>query len=283
MTSLSKKKSLVSLLISDVDGTLVTRDKVVTPQTKTAVSRLRAAGIAFSIASSRPVLGLKQLILDLEINIAVGALNGGVIIRPDLSVISSRHLQRRTVVRALELFREHGLSAWLYTEADWFILDSQNPQVEREAWVVQFNPTVCNSFDPLLDRTVKIVGVSSGHELKPDLAETIRNALPCNTAVTRSDADSLDVTHHHATKGCVVEFLSRNIRIPMQAIATIGDMPNDVSMFNRGGISIAMGNAEKEVQAQATFVTSTNDEDGFSKAVGSFVLPDHALALAEWR
>jgi hydroxymethylpyrimidine pyrophosphatase-like HAD family hydrolase len=93
----------------------------------------------------------------------------------------------------------------------------------------------------------------------------------------------LDVTHRHATKGRVVEFLSRNMRIPRRSIATIGDMANDVSMFKRGGVSIAMGNADKEVQAQATFVTSANDEDGFSHAIGSFVLPDHALAWTEWR
>src|SRR4029450_11383347 len=97
MTPLSKQPPLISLVLSDVDGTLVTRDKVVTTQTRVAVSRLRAAGIAFSIASSRPAQGLKRLISDLDINIPVGALNGGVIIRPDLSVISSRRLPERTV------------------------------------------------------------------------------------------------------------------------------------------------------------------------------------------
>ncbi len=71
----------------------------------------------------------------------------------------------------------------------------------------------------------------------------------------------------------MVDFLSRSLGIPAEEIATIGDMPNDVMMFEKSGLSIAMGNASPQVQAQANFVTLSNEEDGFAHAMEKFVLP----------
>jgi hydroxymethylpyrimidine pyrophosphatase-like HAD family hydrolase len=69
-----------------------------------------------------------------------------------------------------------------------------------------------------------------------------------------------------------VRFLSERYGIQEEEIATIGDMPNDVLMFARSGLSIAMGNAHREVQRAARQVTSSNDEDGFAHAVERFIL-----------
>jgi hydroxymethylpyrimidine pyrophosphatase-like HAD family hydrolase len=80
-------------------------------------------------------------------------------------------------------------------------------------------------------------------------------------------------THPEANKGGVVEFLSKRLHIPTEEIATIGDMPNDVMMFGKSGLSIAMGNASPQVQAQANFVALSNEEDGFAYAMEKFVLP----------
>ena len=74
------------------------------------------------------------------------------------------------------------------------------------------------------------------------------------------------------TKGGVVTYLSHTLQIPPEQIATLGDMPNDVLMFEKSGMSIAMGNASAEVQAQANFVTASNAEEGFATAIDRFIL-----------
>ena len=61
--------------------------------------------------------------------------------------------------------------------------------------------------------------------------------------------------------------LSRLLGVPPIEIATIGDMPNDVQMFERSGISIAMANAGGDVRNAAAFVTSSNTEEGFAMAM----------------
>ena len=80
------------------------------------------------------------------------------------------------------------------------------------------------------------------------------------------------MTHPAANKGSVVDFLSAVYLIPTSSIATIGDMPNDVLMFEKSGMSIAMGNASKQVQEEANFVSHTNEEEGFAHAMEEFVL-----------
>jgi hydroxymethylpyrimidine pyrophosphatase-like HAD family hydrolase len=87
----------------------------------------------------------------------------------------------------------------------------------------------------------------------------------------------LDVTHPKANKGEVISALSTLLTIPPAQIATIGDMPNDVLMFERSGVSIAMANASAEVQHAAKFVTKSNTEEGFALAMEWFVLGARAV------
>jgi hydroxymethylpyrimidine pyrophosphatase-like HAD family hydrolase len=81
------------------------------------------------------------------------------------------------------------------------------------------------------------------------------------------------VTNPTANKGFVIERLSKYLNVPLESIATIGDQPNDVLMFKRSGLSIATGNASEEVQRQATYVTTSCEEEGFANAVERFILP----------
>jgi hypothetical protein len=74
----------------------------------------------------------------------------------------------------------------------------------------------------------------------------------------------------------VVRFDAQALRVPVEQIATLGDMPNDVLMFAVGGVSIAMGNASPDVQRCARYVTTSNEDQGFAHAVDTFVLARHA-------
>ena len=70
----------------------------------------------------------------------------------------------------------------------------------------------------------------------------------------------------------MVDYLSAHLAVPPEEIATIGDSPNDVLMFKRSGLSIAMGNASDQVKSQADLTTDSYSDDGFAKAMERFVL-----------
>jgi Cof subfamily protein (haloacid dehalogenase superfamily) len=260
------------LVIADVDGTLVTGEKILTPRASEAVQRLRNAEIAFSITSGRPPLGMKMLIDPLGLTEPIAAFNGGVLVHPDLSVISRSFLPASTASTVIKTIVGHQLDVWLYTDLDWLVRNTKAPHVAREQWTVKFPPKVVPDFTSHLDHVAKIVGVSDDLDAVAACEADVRKACGTHASAARSQPYYLDVTHPDANKGHVVDTLSNLLAIPPLQIATIGDMPNDVLMFKKSGISIAMGNASKEVQAQATYVTASNEEEGFAKAMEQFIL-----------
>ena len=266
------RPSPISLVLADVDGTLVTQEKILTDKAKDAVRRLREKGIRFAITSGRPPLGMKMVNDALHLDTPIAGFNGGVFVQPDWKVISSHILARDAAAKAIEIIGRHKLVAWLYTPEDWYIPDPNGPHVARETWTVKFEAKVAKDFTPFLDHAVKIVGVSDDLDAVAACEAECQKALHTSVSAARSQPYYLDVTHPEATKGGVVAYLSKTLKIPPEQIATLGDMPNDVLMFEKSGMSIAMGNASAEVQAQANFVSASNEQEGFALAVDKFIL-----------
>jgi Cof subfamily protein (haloacid dehalogenase superfamily) len=263
----------IRLLLADVDGTLVTQDKVLTEQAVAAAQQLRDAGITLALTSGRPPRGMNMLIAPLRLEGAIAGFNGGVLVHPDLSVIESHLLDPATAKATLQLILDSGLDAWLYTEREWLIRDAKAPHVARETWTVKFDARVVASFsDADLADAVKIVGVSDDLDRVAACEKLAQQKLGAHASAARSQPYYLDVTHPQANKGMVVTMLARLNGITPEQIATIGDMPNDVLMFRKSGFSIAMGNASDEVKAQASAVTDSNENEGFAKAVRKFIL-----------
>jgi Cof subfamily protein (haloacid dehalogenase superfamily) len=263
----------VRVVIADVDGTLVTQEKVLTRRAMEAVLRLHDAGIQFSVTSGRPPLGMAMLIDPLKLKQPIAAFNGGVLIQPDLTtVVDQKFLPAEVAQRVIEAIEHHDLDVWVYTDTGWFLRDAKRPHVDREQWTVKFPPRIVETFGELLGRVAKIVGVSDDYGRVAKCEKDVQQAGGTHISAARSQPYYLDVTHPHANKGEVVLSISRLLNVPAEEIATIGDMPNDVLMFQKSGMSIAMGNASPEVQASATYVTSTNEEEGFAKAIENFVL-----------
>jgi hydroxymethylpyrimidine pyrophosphatase-like HAD family hydrolase len=117
------------------------------------------------------------------------------------------------------------------------------------------------------------VGVSDDPEAMARATQAARDQFGDHVTAAQSQPYYLDVTHPDANKGSVVKFLSARFDVATSQIATIGDMPNDVLMFAHSGLSIAMGNASTEVQRSARAVTTTNQDEGFARAVEKFILP----------
>ncbi len=264
----------IRLVLADVDGTLVTQDKVLTSGALAAARELRSAGIQLAITSGRPPRGMAMLIEPLALDTAVAGFNGGVLANPDLSVIETHTLSPEAAKMALELILGAGLDAWVYTADAWLVRNRVAPHVAREAWTVKFEPQVVDAFDEsTLSHAVKLVGVSDDLDKVAGCERTTQRKLGETASSNRSQPYYLDVTHPKANKGVVVATLARLLGIATSEIATIGDMPNDVLMFRAGGLSIAMGNASDEVKARAGAVTASNEDEGFAKAVEQFILP----------
>jgi Cof subfamily protein (haloacid dehalogenase superfamily) len=274
-------KGNIRLVIADVDGTLVTNEKVLTARAVEVVKRLKNAGIAFSITSGRPPLGMKMLIDPLGLTEPIAAFNGGVFVHPDLSVMTQSFIPAEMAPKVIDAIGRHRLDCWVCTERDWLVRNTNAPHVAREQWTVKFPPTVVPEFSSHFDRVAKIVGISDDYAAVARCEADVHRECGNHVSAARSQPYYLDVTHPDANKGHVVDVLSQALSIPPAQIATMGDMPNDVLMFKKGGLSIAMGNASPEVQRQARFVTSSNEEEGFAKAVEVYILSERGELVEE--
>ncbi len=257
----------ISLMLADVDGTLVTHEKVLTERAVKAVGAMEKAGIRFAVTSGRPPKGMAMLIKPLAISTPIAGFNGGLFVNPDLSPIEEKVLPADVARDVIAMIGEAGLDAWLYAGNDWMVHKRDAPHVAREQKTVQFEPKVVDDFGDAVERAVKIVGVSDDHDQIAACAKKVHERFGTKVSAALSQPYYLDVTHPQANKGSVVDYLASHFDIPAAEIATIGDMPNDVDMFGRSGFSIAMGNASEEVQGKADMVTGDCDHEGFAEAV----------------
>jgi Cof subfamily protein (haloacid dehalogenase superfamily) len=270
----------IAAVLADVDGTLITEAKVLTPSSIGAIEQLHERGVLFAITSGRPPRGMKMLVSPLEMRGPMAAFNGGIIVRPDMTVLDELTVAADVAPAVIDVIRAQGLYAWIYRGTQWYVTDPHAPHAARESATVQFQPTVVPSYDGLLDRAVKIVGVSDDYDRVARCEAALHEQFGTRVSASRSQPYYVDVTNPAANKGVVVERLSHHYHIPLEQIATLGDGANDVLMFERSGLSIAMGNASEEVRRQATYVTASNEDEGFARAVEQYVLPRAAAAPA---
>ncbi len=274
--------SKISLVLADVDGTLVTAEKVLTPRAVAAVKALNTAGIAFAITSGRPPRGMAMLIDPLALRTPVAGFNGGIFVKPNMTIMEQHVLAADIAKRALDVILQNGMDVWVYSGQDWLVRDHNAPHVARQQWTAKFAPTVVENFTAVRDKAVKIVGISDDRDFVARCEKGTQDALGTTASAARSQPYYLDVTHPDANKGTVATTLSKLLSILTGEFATIGDIPNDVLMFRKSGLRIAMGNASPEVQAQADLVTAPYDDEGFAKAMEQFIL-HRASALLEPR
>ncbi|MGB6454736.1 MAG: Cof-type HAD-IIB family hydrolase [Streptosporangiaceae bacterium] len=263
----------VQLLLADVDGTLVTQDKVLTDQAIEAVHLLHDAGVIFAITSGRPPRGMAMLIAPLDLQTPIAAFNGGLLVDRNMNVIEQRVLPEDLVVPVADMMSSFKLDVWLYSGADWYVPKADGPHVARETWTVKFEPKVMSDgVTGLTGSVAKLVGVSDDHDAVDKATAAVHDKFGDHVSAAASQPYYLDVTHPQANKGAVAKYLAAKYKLDPADIATIGDMPNDVLMFAHSGLSIAMGQSSPEVKRAARRVTTSNEDEGFANAVRTFIL-----------
>lgn len=257
----------IKLVVSDVDGTLLTKDKILTEASQRAARQLHDAGIGFTIVSSRPTIGMGFLVAPLAITLPIGAFNGSSIVDPALKPIEQHLIPPDTVKRVLDVLAEFGTDIWVFTNEQWLTRNPDGEYVDHEIKAIKHDPTIIPDFAPYLARACKIVGASSNPELLARCEAAMQAAVGATATAVRSQTYYLDVTPPGFDKGTFVTDMAKRLGICLSEVAAIGDMQNDLPMFAKSGVSFAMGNASDDVKKRATHATASNEEDGWAKAM----------------
>lgn len=264
---------LIQLVLSDMDGTLLMPDHSLSPAVIEAVAQLRAAGVKFTLASSRPPRAMRQQIEALGIDLPTAAFNGGVLINADGSELQSHWVDREAVDICLALFAEHALDVWVFADDQWLARDRKAEYFPKELHALGYEPLIVEDFTPYLDRVHKMVATSGNFQLLVDLEQQLQAPLHGKAIAARSQRYYLDITAVLANKGEALATLAERLGIELANTAVLGDGGNDVAMFKRAGFSVAMGQGEQVVREQADAVTASNAEDGVAQAIHQLILP----------
>ena len=265
-------KRKISLVLADVDGTLVTEQKVLTKRAQAAVHSLRGAGIRFAVTSGRPAKGMAMLVDPLQLDTPIAGFNGGLVVKPDFTIIDQKTVPADVAAQVVELLRAHGLDVWVYRGNDWLVGKAEGAARRARG----------------LDRQVRAEGGGGCRgEARPGLQDRRRQRRsgqgaavrgrrarrpsgsarrPTARSPTTSTSPTRTPTRARWWNSC------RDTSGSVAEIATIGDQPTDVPMFQRSGFSIAMGNASDQVKAQASVATDSYNDEGFAKAMERFIL-----------
>ena len=272
------KPSPIALVISDIDGTLITSNHEVTESTTATAAKLYERGIALSLASSRPPRSIVPLADALNLRGPFAAFNGALVVRRTGEVLASSVLSPQTIAGVKAIADQFGIGVWLYDELDWWA-PWRDAFVDREEHTSGFAPRIEGYAERITREANKLTVVG-----KPDLVaqaeRLVLTELGNQVSASKSKPRFLDVTSFGIHKGTVVVRLAELLNIPAGRVAVIGDGPNDVEMFKQAGLSIAMGQGVDEVKAAANYVTTSNDDEGWSRGIEQYVLGGHQTAGA---
>ena len=244
------EKRKISLVLADVDGTLVNEEKVLTKRAQAAVQSLHRAGIRFAITSGRPPKGMAMLFDALQLETPIAGFNGGLFVKPrPLDPRAEDGARRRRRRQPIELIRDHGLDVWVYRGNDWLITKADAPHVAREAWTVKFEPKVVKD----VARQARPGRQDRRRQRRSGQGAALRGRCQDGLRPARHGQPLAALLPRHHQQGRQQGRRAWNTCRSISAcrpaeIATIGDQPTDVPMFKRSGIEHRHGQCPRRGQ-----------------------------------
>ena len=271
----------IRLLLCDIDGTLVRHDKSLPAENIAAIKDLTARGVAVSLISARPAAGILPIAAQLGLKGPFGAFNGGTMFDASGSERVASEVPAALAAQLLALYAKAGVTRWLFATDRWLTSDLADPHTPREVMSSGLQPELARDFTPFLPNADKIVAVCDDPAAMDALEAKARLVVGSIATLVRSQDYYLDCTAFAANKGEGVTRLAALYGVPLSEVAVIGDQGNDVAMFRRAGLAIAMGQASAAVQTEAHFVAASNEQAGVADAIARYVLPRIAEKRSE--
>lgn len=264
----------IRLLVSDIDGTLVRKDKSLPDANIAAIRAVLAAGCAVSLISARPPSGMLPIARALSLPGPFAAFNGGTVFDAAGQLCSAHRLSSRLAGDMAVLFTQHDVMRWLFADGQWITNVVDDRHTPREIVAAGVQPVVTTQWGDKLARADKIVAISDDDALLSRIERAARQLASDDATIARSQPYYLDVTARAANKGDGLAELARIAGVALGDVAVMGDADNDLPMFARAGLSVAMGQSEPWVKTAATFATDAKMDDGaVAEAIERFILP----------
>ncbi|MCA1320375.1 Cof-type HAD-IIB family hydrolase [Bacillus tianshenii] len=280
---------MVKCIAIDMDGTLLNNNHVVSEENAKAVKVAQRNGVEVVIATGRSYAEAKDVLIEADIHTPIICVNGAEVRSMEGEVVAINPLMNKQVLELAEILDKHDVYFELYTQSGTYSKDydkavatlldifmSVNEENDYEEVLKAAKERMedgrtklVDSFEPILNDEKTIIFKLLAFSLDKKRLEAARSELleTGHVAISSSGKDNLEITSTEAQKGIALSVFTSERGISMEDTMAIGDNYNDVSMFERVGRAVAMGNAPEGVKAKAHMETDTNINSGVAKAV----------------
>ncbi|MBU2602328.1 MAG: Cof-type HAD-IIB family hydrolase [Actinobacteria bacterium] len=274
----------IRMVVSDIDGTLLSGPRLITARTKAAVSASREAGVVFVLASARPPRSMRAYHSALGLTTPVIAGNGALLWDLGTSIPLSREsLDLRLAREAVELGRALGAIPNIESDDEWFAERVTDRVIRNLSTYGVEPPHRVGPLDDILDGDDPVDKVfldlrDLPQQARAEARDTILTALDERTNISESVDGLVDIVARRASKAVMAQRFARSRGLSADQVLAIGDHDNDIDLLSWAGVGVAMGNATPGAKAVADLVTSSSFRDGVAEAIERWVLPGTASA-----
>ncbi|NYE06104.1 hypothetical protein F4694_002879 [Bacillus niacini] len=280
---------MIKCIASDMDGTLLNSYQQVSQENKEAILKAQSQGIEVVIATGRSYQEVRFVLDEADLQCPAICVNGAEVRSKEGEILSATPIEKHVAKKAAEKLMEKDIYFEVYTNKGTYSLDpnkavaiivdivvSANPDVKPEDVVKRAEERTrhglvhqVESYDVLFNDETHQIYKLFGFALDSDRREAAENALEELTelAVSSSGHNNLEITHCNAQKGIALETFVKSKGIDITETMAMGDSFNDISMLERVGRAVAMGNADYEIKTLCDVITATNDEHGVAQAI----------------
>ncbi|MEH7883328.1 Cof-type HAD-IIB family hydrolase [Bacillus sp. JJ1609] len=280
---------MIRCIATDMDGTLLTATQQITSENRVAIRKALENGVEVVIATGRSYQEAKFVLEEAGIRLPMICVNGAEVRSKTGEIVSSNPLNKEQARQAALRLVENGVYFEVYTNEGTFtededkaisiivdIFSTANPEVPIEQIAEAAEDRLhkglvrtIEHYDRLFEQDQYEIYKLLAFSLDPEKLEAANVALKEieGLAISSSGSENIEITSLDAQKGVALEKFVTSRGISLEETMALGDNYNDLSMLQRVGKPVAMGNAVDQIKTLCGEVTLTNEESGVGKAI----------------
>lgn len=263
---------MYSLILTDVDGTLIKDNGTLSENTIYSLKKARDKGIRLCIASGRYIKAIEFFKDELKIeDIILSGINGAIIVDNN-KILRSVKIDKEAYKIASSYVYKKAKSIIAFSK-DKYAIDSNNDffflqeKICRQKGIRMDIRNIEEVENSLGEEVYKIIIKDTDIDIINNLKKDLRELLKGKAQIISSALLNLEVLPLKTDKVDTVYTLEKELGIKREEMIAFGDWDNDAQMLHEVGAGVAMGNSSDVTKRNARYITKTNEEDGLSYAL----------------
>lgn len=255
------------LIAVDLDGTMLTRQKTISPRTKRVLQQAMELGHHVVIATGRPPRSSLRYYDELQLTTPMVNFNGALVHHARDEAWGQHHfpLERERAFQVIDACERFEIANVMVEVKDDYYLRNHDPEFERVIGDGRGPLGVGQLRDLLNDHPTSVLirpHMETAdalrrhlHEQHADIIEHRMWGVPWNV---------IEISKAGVNKWKGLEVIAAHFGIASEHVIAFGDEDNDLEMIQNAGYGVAMDNANPLLKSVARHITASNDDDGIA-------------------